>query len=250
MLSSSATSFQALSLLSMYLYWSSSVSYSTWCCLILLIITRSMLVSLAMAIAAAITDAVDVGGDDAVVVPTVDGTAATSGDVVTVAVVVSAGSATTLLRRLLGFCDGWWLRRLLGCALGVLAGDGMDDNWWPWRRPRRDEGLPPPPPPSRRHGAFGSTAAARERGRGRGSGGVSVGRPPCCCGACVPLPCRRRAVASSACVRESPRQRQTRRLPLDTAAGRVARLYSSTLCTCINPCKYVRAIARRFYNIM
>lgn len=57
--SSSATSFHALSLLSMYLYWSSSVSYSTWCCLILLIMTRSKLVSLANTIAAFIADAVD-----------------------------------------------------------------------------------------------------------------------------------------------------------------------------------------------
>lgn len=83
---SSATSFHALSLLSMYLYWSSSVSYSTWCCLILLIIIRSMLVSLAIAIAAATADAVD----DAVVAAALDGAAATTA-------VVSAGNAITWL---------------------------------------------------------------------------------------------------------------------------------------------------------
>jgi len=89
----------------------------------------------------------------------------------------------------------------------------MDDNWWPWRRGDRDEGLPPPPP-SRRHGArsvvgggggTGRPAAARERRTDRwvggwlvlgGSDGVSVGRPPCCCGVRA---CRRRVVVTRAC---------------------------------------------------
>lgn len=90
--SSSATSFQALSLLSMYLYWSSSVSYSTWCSLILLIMIRSMLVSLAIAIAAATTDAVV----DAVVAAfeaKVAAVARATGD--SDVVVVSAGRDTT-----------------------------------------------------------------------------------------------------------------------------------------------------------
>jgi len=86
----------------------------------------------------------------------------------------------------------------------------MDDNWWPWRRGDRDEGLPPP---SRRHGArsvvggggTGRPAAARERRADRwvggwlvlgGSDGVSVGRPPCCCGVRA---CRRRVVVTRAC---------------------------------------------------
>lgn len=80
----------------------------------------------------------------------------------------------------------------------MLAGDGMDDNWWPWRRGDRDEGLPPP----RRHGVtervrFSAAAQAGSCTRtphgwvGRwlvsgGSGGVSVGWSPCCCGVCVP----------------------------------------------------------------
>lgn len=92
---SSATSFHALSLLSMYLYWSSSVSYSTWCCLILLIIIRSILVSLAIAIAAATADAVE----DAVVAAVFDGVAImdNGGCDDEMMVVVSAGKAITWL---------------------------------------------------------------------------------------------------------------------------------------------------------
>lgn len=257
--SSSATSFQALSLLSMYLYWSSSVSYSTWCCLILLIMIKSMLVSLAMAIAAATAEAVV-----EVVVAAFRANAATAAAATGAGVcsggdgggvvdedVVSAGSAITplLLRCTLASslrcscCSCWWCgRRRRRCALGVLAGDGMDDNWWRrWRaaavearRPRRRRAAAAAAVvAARRHGArsvrrqLHANRGRRWGGGGRaGGGGVSVGRPPCWCPPRRVRACRRRAdgpsaatLSSYACVRASTVQQQTRRLPLDTAAA-------------------------------